>query len=302
MQSHTTEILISTKNRCDDLLFTLAKIDQLLNENVSCVVFDDGSVDNTYEKVKEKHPQLSIRRNEQSKGYLYCRNVMLNESTADIAISLDDDAHFLIDNPIEIIHDYFLNNPQCGLIAFRILWSKTPYEAKPSDEKITQVQGYVGCGHAWNMKAWHKIPNYPEWFEFYGEETFAALQLFKKRIEIHYLPQLFIQHRVDLKQRTIVSNDFSYRHRRSLRACWFNYFLFFPFSKIPKLMLYSLWMQFRNKIFKGNVKVVKPLFLAIFDILITLPKLIKHRNSLTSKEYNAYLKLNDAKIYWKPEN
>lgn len=302
MQSHKTEILISTKNRCDDLLFTLAKIDQLLNENVSCVVFDDGSVDNTYQKVKEKYPQLSIRRNEQSKGYLYCRNVMLNATTADFAISLDDDAHFLIDNPIEIIPDYFLNNPQCGLIAFRILWSKTPHEAKPSDEKITQVRGYVGCGHAWNMKAWDKIPNYPEWFEFYGEETFAALQLFKKRIEIHYLPQLFIQHRVDLKQRTIVSNDFSYRHRRSLRACWFNYFLFFPFSKIPKLMLYSLWMQFRNKIFKGNVKVVKPLFLAIFDILITLPKLIKHRNSLTSKEYNAYLKLNDAKIYWKPEN
>lgn len=300
MQSHTTEILISTKNRCDDLLFTLAKIDQLLNENVSCVVFDDGSVDNTYEKVKEKFPQLSIRRNEQSKGYLYCRNVMLNATTADFAISLDDDAHFLIDNPIEIIHDYFLNNPQCGLIAFRILWSKTPYKAKPSDEKTTQVQGYVGCGHAWNMKAWDKIPNYPEWFEFYGEETFAALQLFKKRIEIHYLPQLFIQHRVDLKQRTIVSNDFSYRHRRSLRADWFNYFLFFPFSKIPKLMLYSLWMQFRNKIFKGNVKVVKPLFLAIFDILITLPKLIKHRNALTSEEYAAFSKLNETKVYWKP--
>jgi hypothetical protein len=42
----TFSILISTKNRLSDLAFTLGKIKYLLkNDNVECVVFDDGSSD-----------------------------------------------------------------------------------------------------------------------------------------------------------------------------------------------------------------------------------------------------------------
>jgi hypothetical protein len=40
---------------------------------------------------------------------------------------------------------------------------------------VENVKSFVGCGHAWRMKAWHEIPNYPEWFEFYGEENYASL-------------------------------------------------------------------------------------------------------------------------------
>jgi hypothetical protein len=65
-------------------------------------------------------------------------------------------------------------------------------------------------------------------------------------------------------------------------------------------MTYSLWMQCKSKVFKGDIKVIKPLLFALFDLIITVPKLIKHRNALTRKEYENYNKLNEAKIYWKP--
>jgi glycosyltransferase involved in cell wall biosynthesis len=117
-------ILISTKNRCGDLLLTLGKIKHLLSQNVACVVFDDGSTDDTSEKVKSDFPEVTLLQNQTSKGYIYCRNKMLNQTDADFAISLDDDAHFLTQNPIEIISDYFQANPNCGLIAARIFWGK----------------------------------------------------------------------------------------------------------------------------------------------------------------------------------
>lgn len=301
MEQIKTAILISTKNRRDDLLFTLHAIKHLFNKNVSCVVYDDGSSDETYENVKANFPDIVLLRNEVSKGYIYCRNKMLNETAADFAISLDDDAQFLTENPIEIITKYFSENPTCGVIAARIFWGKEKMEQNSNNEIDQKVKSYVGCGHIWRMNAWRDIPNYPEWFGFYGEENFASLQLFKKKWEVHYVPELLVQHRVDLKKRTQTNHDFAFRYRRSLRADWYNYVLFFPPSKIPKKLAYSIWMQCKTKIFKGNFKVVLPLFMAIFDLILAVPKLISNRNGLTSDEYSNYLKLNEAKIYWKPE-
>ncbi|WP_284651828.1 glycosyltransferase family 2 protein [Flavobacterium terrisoli] len=301
LQNPKVSVLISTKNRCEDLLFSLGKVMPLLNENVSCLVFDDGSTDGTCEKVRQQFPQITLHRNETSKGYMYCRNRMLNETEADYAISLDDDAHFLTQNPTEIITRFFSENPNCGLIAARIFWSKTPPDNQQSDDVTQKVKSFIGCGHVWRMKAWREIPNYPEWFEFYGEENFASFQLFKTKWEVQYVPDILVQHRVDLKERANDNSAFAFRYRRAIRADWYTYFLFFPLSVIPKKLAYSLWMQGKTKIFRGNFKVIPPLFLAIIDLFLAMPKLIKHRNALTSEEYAAYGKLNEAKIYWKPE-
>ena len=104
----TYSILITTKNRKTDLAFTLGKIKNIIKESsVHCVVFDDGSTDGTYEYVKENFSNIQLQRNPVSKGYIFCRNKMLNETQADYAISLDDDAHFLTENPLEFIQQYF---------------------------------------------------------------------------------------------------------------------------------------------------------------------------------------------------
>jgi glycosyltransferase involved in cell wall biosynthesis len=107
----TFSILITTKNRLTDLLFTLEKINYLLQKDtVECVVFDDGSSDGTYQYVKQNFPNIQLERNIVSKGYLFCRNKMLNETKATYAISLDDDAHFVTANPLESIQNNFEEN------------------------------------------------------------------------------------------------------------------------------------------------------------------------------------------------
>ena len=302
MDKTTFSILITTKNRKNDLTFSLNKINYLLQNNtVECVVFDDGSTDGTYEYVKQNYPNIQLQKNAVSKGYIFCRNKMLNETTATYAISLDDDANFLTEAPLESITNYFEEHPNCGLLALRVFWALEEPTTLVSEEKPVRVQGFVGCAHVWRLQTWREIPYYPEWFVFYGEENFASYQLFKKNWEVHYLPEVLVHHRVDVKSRRN-QTDYSIRLRRSLRSGWYLFCLFYPYQEIPRKMLYTLWIQFRHKVFKGDFRALKAIILAMFDLIWNIPRLIKNSNRLTQKEYERYNQLPETKLYWKPEN
>lgn len=295
-------ILITTKNRLQDLIFTLDKIDYLINRpDVECIICDDGSIDGTFNYIKENFPKIKLFRNETSKGLIFSRNLLLEKTTAEYAISLDDDANFLSDNPLEEIENHFLKKNNCGVVSFRIYWGKNNPTSRQTIEKPLRVKGFVGCGHAWRMESWRAIPNYPDWFIFYGEEDFAAYQLFKKNIEIYYLPSVLVHHRVDVSARKN-NDDYQLRLRRSFRSGWYLYFMFYPFTVIPKKLLYTLWMQIKMKTFKGDFKATLGIIQAIFDVIYNFPKLLKQSNRLTSEEYKAILKLSQSKIYWKPED
>jgi glycosyltransferase involved in cell wall biosynthesis len=293
-------ILITTKNRKKDLSFTLGKINHLINtKSVECIVYDDGSSDGTYEFVVENYPTIILKRNSVSKGLIYCRNEMLNSTQADYAISLDDDAHFITEYPLEAICNYFESNPKCGLIALRIYWGLSTPALLTSSELPERVQGFVGCGHVWRISAWKNIPNYPAWFVFYGEENFASYHLFKKKWEVHYLPDVLVHHRVSLKSRKN-NSDYTIRLRRSLRAGWFLFFLFDPLHLIPKKMAYSLWIQLKMKVLKGDFKALLAIVLALFDLVWSMPLILKNRDSLSINEYTNYQELKSTKIYWNP--
>ncbi|WP_374550739.1 glycosyltransferase family 2 protein [Flavobacterium sp.] len=293
-------ILISTKNRVEDLKITLRNIQSLIDKpNVECVVYDDGSNDETSIWVSQNFPKIKLLRNDISKGYMYCRNKMLNTTQADFAISLDDDAHFLTSDVLEKIETHFNDFEDCGVIAFRILWSKSTPDYITSNDKVENVKSFVGCGHAWRMKAWHEIPDYPEWFEFYGEENYASLELIKNKWLVQYLPSILVQHRVELKKRTQTNKDFSFRYRRALRADWYNIFMFYPFSNAIKVFLYSNYMQIK-KIFSGNFKILKPLILAKIDLVLNIPRVIKNRNSFSKSEFEVFKNLKETKIFWEP--
>ena len=292
-------ILITTKNRLKDLIFTLKKIEYLINrDDVECIICDDGSTDGTFKYLCENFSQIRLLQNQKSRGYIFNRNKLLNLTTAEFAISLDDDAHFLSDNPLELIENYFNKYISCGLIAFRIFWGLNNPKSYFSADKPQRVQGFVGCAHVWRMSAWRKIPSYPEWFVFYGEEEFAAYQLFKKNIEIHYLPTILVQHRVEVKSRK-QNADYTVRLRRSLRSGWYLYFMFLPISKIPRKIAYSIWMQLTLKVFKGDFNALKAVTFALLDLILAIPKIIKYSNRLTISEFEEFNQLQNTKIYWK---
>ncbi len=181
MSESTFSILITTRNRKRDLSFTLGKIQNLLNrKEVVCIICDDGSTDGTSEFLKKEYPQIQLIQNPESKGLIYSRNRLLGLTKSDFAISLDDDAHFVTNNSLESIREYFENHPNCGLIALRIFWGLGEPKETVSNEKSNQVQGFVGCGHVWRMKAWRDIPNYPAWFVFMEKKNLRPINYLKR--------------------------------------------------------------------------------------------------------------------------
>lgn len=297
----TFSILITTKDRIDDLKYTLQKIDYLINQkNVACIICDDGSSDNTHDYLTKHYKSIAIIKNEESKGLIHCRNVMLDMCTTDYAISLDDDAHFVSEDILSVAENYFLQHPTCGLIATRIFWGKKLPTSTKSTDSPKRVKGFVGCGHIWNMKAWKEIPNYPEWFVFYGEEEFASYQLLKKKWEIHYVPKILVHHRVDVKSRKH-QKDYITRQRRSFRSGLYLYILFYPTKIALKKIAYVLFQQFKNKTLRGNFRATLAVVLAIFDVFVNLPKLLANRAILTPVEYQNYTQISNTKIYWNPK-
>ncbi|MFV8368165.1 glycosyltransferase family 2 protein [Flavobacterium sp. LB2R40] len=295
-------LLITTKNRIKDLIFTLDKIKYLLEkENVKCIICDDGSTDGTSVFIQTNYPEMELIQNRISKGLIFSRNRLLSLVKTEFAISLDDDAHFITKNPLHSIQEHFKRNTNCGLIAFRIFWGLDEPNEIFSTNKTMRVQGFVGCAHVWRMKAWEDIPNYPDWFVFYGEEDFAAYQLFKNNWGIDYLPEVLVNHRVNIKARKN-NKDYTQRLRMSLRSGWYLFSMFYPLRKIPKKIMYSIAVQMRDKVFKGDLKVLKALFLAGLDLVMAIPKIIKNKNRLTNEEYDLFQKLPATKIYWQPNN
>lgn len=292
-------ILITTKNRVEDLKVTLNKIEPLIKSGVTCIVYDDGSTDDTANYIQTNFPEVTLLKNKTSKGYLYNRNMMLNAVQTKYAISLDDDAYFLTQDVLQNIDVHFKQNLKCGLIAFRIFWDTKPPFSTITKIKSHIVNGFVGCGHVWNMEAWKSIPNYPEWFEFYGEEQFAAYQLFKNKWEIHYLPSVLVQHCVDMQARS-KHKDYLQRQRRSLRSGWYLYFMCYPKRLMFKKFTSSLWSQLKRKTFKGNVMATKAIILALKDLIINSPKIVKGNYRLHYQEYKGFSKLPNVTIYWKP--
>jgi len=294
-------LLIPTKNRLEQLKLTILNIQDLLNyEQIHCILCDDGSIDGTSEYILENYPAIEVIKNNYSRGIHYSRNMLLNSVKTPYAISLDDDANFLTKDILSIIEKYFESDNKVGLFSFRVFWSLKEPLSIYSDQKNERTKSFGAVGFAIRMSAWKNIPNFPEWFIFYGEEDFASFQLFKKGWEVHYVPEILVHHRVDIKSRK-KDKDYRLRLRRSLRSGWYLYFLFYPWKLIPKKFIYTLWMQLKLKVFKGDFKALIAIIQALFDVLFNFPKLIKNSNRLSMEEFNEYAKLPDAKLYWNPE-
>lgn len=293
-------IIITTKNRINDLKRTLDSLTELIQRpGTELLICDDFSSDGTREYLEEEYNQHTLIFNTKSLGLIHNRNVLMNSAKGTYIISLDDDANFLTSRPLELIEDYFNSNANCGVLSFRVFWSKEVPEHTNTNEKPQRVNSFVGCGHVWKKEAWMSTPEYPAWFIFYGEEDFMSYHLFKKGIEIHYFPPVLVHHRVDIKSRK-KHGDYAVRLRRSLRAGWYLYVMFFPLLKIPRLFAYTLWIQLKTKVFRGDFKALGAILGAILDLIVNFPKLIKHASRLRDKEYIEYRVLPQVKIFWKP--
>ena len=115
------------------------------------------------------------------------------------------------------------------------------------------------------------------------------------------MPEILVHHRVNVAKRKD-DKDYQIRKRRSLRAGWYLYFIFYPITVIPRKFGYTLWQQIKKYTFKGDIKATIAVFQALGDLVLNSYTIFKTSNRLTKVEYKEFINLPAAKIYWHPEN
>lgn len=73
-------------------------------------------------------------------------------------------------------------------------------------------------------------------------------------------------------------------------------------EKKPRKLAYTLWMQLKNKVFKGDWKATIGICMALLDVFVNFHRLLIESNRYSIKEYQNYCKLPPTKIYWQQQN
>lgn len=294
-------LLIATRNRKNELIRTLTVMSPHLLPNHEIIVFDDGSTDGTADEVVKLFPGVQVLRNDRQIGYIAARNILINKANGIYAISLDDDLEIITPDFIPLIDNYFKQNSRCAVSAFRIYWgTEPPGNTVDFETKSGRVRSFVGGGNAIRLEAWRLTSRYPEWFEFYGEEDYASMQLLRNGWEIHYFPQILAHHRVKVLDRSAA--DKSWRYRTQLRAGIYNMLLFYPWYILPRRVVYAFWMQIRLRLLKEhNWSVARQLIWVLKELLKNSIKIYKERKPLNKEQWNVWDNLPPAAIYWSPD-
>lgn len=272
-------ILIISKNRKEDLSFTLKRIKTLVDISVhEVLVLLDGCNDNSEELVDEFN-WIVWTVLEESIGASAARHHLYPKAQGDFLIGLDDDAHPLASDFILQTMHLFDRNTNVGIIAFHevkgiyqsdeeaLLYSETKLEEYFTNE-------FIGCGFAIRKSVYMTTNGFPIWLDIYGEESCVSIEVLANNYDILYTNTIKINHRVDREQRIIKKQNY-FRFGKQLKNSTYYFLVYYPFPLIAIIKMY--WHNFK-KYALTDFEYFKIFFRTIFIVLVHVPKILKYRN------------------------
>ncbi len=134
-------IMITTRNRVDELAKTLEACRTLTGPAKEILVVDDLSNDGTYEMVREGFPEVDIVRNTVNKGSIASRNDILRRARGDYIIGLDDDSRLVDADACERIVARMDREPDLGIISLQAIGPEFPETLRPGGRATGEWHG-----------------------------------------------------------------------------------------------------------------------------------------------------------------
>jgi GT2 family glycosyltransferase len=177
MPAPPATILISTRNRCEELQRTVASA---VEQTVECeiLVIDDGSTDDTPTMLADAFPQVRYVRHETSAGYIVRRNEGVALARAPIVVSIDDDAVFFTPRIVEQTLAGF-EHPRIGAVGtpfIDVSRSAAVFQAAPPDG-LFAIDSYVGTAHALRRDLFMHLGGYRASLFHHGEERDYCIRM-----------------------------------------------------------------------------------------------------------------------------
>ena len=290
-------IIITTYNRKRELVFTLNTLQDVISPE-GIYIWDDASTDGTFEYISKNYPDIKLYKNDINQGLIANRNRLMAVVKTRYLISLDDDAHFITPKSLLDALCFMEDTPNCAVLSFRLYWGLKAPKKPGTQQEVFQVRNYLGGAHLMKREVWNNcIKSYPQWYHFYGEEDYASLKLYRKGLKIFYFPKVLVHHRVHISDRK-KNFDYSRRAIFSLHAAWSNYLIFYPKPEAYFKIVYSVKEQIRLKLLKGQIEIIRTIFLAFWLLMNNYSFRNKISLSLSRIELKKYLSLPQAPIYW----
>lgn len=196
------DLIITTRNRIQDLLFTIDHCLEIGFELAQFYIIDDASEDGTYYKVRTKYPDIRIERNPEAKGLITNRNTLMRGTQRPFVMSLDDDSHVRARWEIEEALALLSAEAHNGIFTFNAFEQlEEPPSAKVLKSTIREVRTYIGCGHIIKRSVIERLGNYQEAFIFYCEELDYSIRAYQAGYRVLTRDDLVVHHRIDWNAR-----------------------------------------------------------------------------------------------------
>ncbi len=178
MAPYPATVLITTKNRRDELRNALHSV-FAQSITVEVLVIDDGSNDGTFEMVRAEFPAARVVRHEQSQGLIARRNEGVTAASANIVISIDDDAALSSTEVVCTTLKEF-DDDRIGAVAIPYVDVNRDPQARqraPAADTAYATDRFIGTAHALRRDVFLRVGGYRDGLVHQGEEGDYCLRM-----------------------------------------------------------------------------------------------------------------------------
>ncbi len=280
--------MITTKNRVEELMRTLAQIHQWEDPPAAIFVTADGCQDSTAEAVASNYPHIRLIENNPGRGSVASRAHMMEIAETELMLALDDDSYpEQLDCPRQL-RLLFQSNPRLAVATFPQRTDEYPTTLDQSDFGPTRlVRSFPNSGACIRVEAYRDLPGFePLFFHMYEEPDFA-LQCIAAGWEVRYFPEITIRHHWVARERSELRNH----HRHARNELW-STIMRCPFPYVLAFIPYRIFAQARYACSRGISWFIREPAWWI-QALPGLCACIKKRNPVSWEGYKKWINLPD---------
>ncbi|MEQ1751411.1 MAG: glycosyltransferase family A protein [Prosthecobacter sp.] len=241
-------VMITTRNRCEDLRRTLTHLYALNPLPAEVLVCADGCTDGTVAMVQQDFSQARLLVNESGAGSVASRDRMLRQAMCDWVFSLDDDSYPLAKNFFDQVVNVIVAHPEAAVITFPEQRDGGVYssDSKTPASPGHYVAAYPNCAALMSREFYLKQRGFPCHFVHMYEEPDYALQCYAAGSAVWFEPSLVIRHHLSSVQRQPMK-----RHHQNARNELWSVWMRCPWPWLPLISLFRIWRQFRYACTEG---------------------------------------------------
>jgi GT2 family glycosyltransferase len=284
----SVSIMITTKNRVDDLRRTCSALRQLAPSPLEILITADGCTDDTVAFVQSEMPGARLFVHQPGRGSIASRDRMLREARGDLVLSLDDDSYPQETDCLAHIVSLFEQRPEIAVLHFPQCTDEYPETLPRFDFGAPRpTRSFSSSGAVLRRATYLQLPGFePSFFHAYEEPDYS-LQCVAAGYEIFYTPLVSIRHHYSGTAR----NENRTHHRHARNEFW-STLMRCPFPQILLLAPYRILSQFRYACSRGLGWIIREPIWWI-QAARKIPHFLARRKPVSWEAYRRWLRLTD---------